>query len=85
MTHYDFAVTKDGKTMRFVGADDKGALFEKDGTQHNVTITEAPRGMGSPTVVNELGIEMPLKRVSKPCSCKGGIWKSRPSELLAKL
>lgn len=84
MTHYDFAVSHQGKVMRFIGADDKGALFEKDGTQHSVSIIDAPT-TGTPTVQTAEGVHVPLKRVAKPCSCRGGVWKTRPSELVAKL
>lgn len=85
MTHYDFAVELYGKVMRFIGVGEKGALFAKDGTQTNVEILEAPRGQGVPTIVDANGVQLPVKRVAKPCSCKGGVWRSKPSELVAKL
>lgn len=85
MNHYDFAVQQNGKTMRFVGAGDTGALFEKDGTKHSVTIV-APSAPGQmPVLTNEAGVELSLKKVAKPCSCRGGVWKTRMSELVAQL
>ena len=84
MTHYDFAVQLHGKTMRFIGAGNKGALFEKDGTQLSVTVEEPTSG-GIPTLLDSNGVLLPIRKVAKPCSCRGGIWKARPSELVAKL
>lgn len=84
-THYDFAVQVGGRTQRFISSGDKAALFAKDGTKRPVTIVEQPKGSGSPKVVDESGAQVKLSRVAKPCSCVGGVWKKRPSELVAQL
>lgn len=84
-THYDFAVQVNGVAHRFIGAGTKGAIFAKDGTKRSVTIVEPPKAMRAPKVVDEDGKQVLLSRIAKPCSCRGGVWKMRPSELTAQL
>lgn len=85
MSNYDFAVKHDGKLLRFISDGDKAAIFDRDGAKQNLTITEPATGMRAPKVVDENGVAVVLSRVSKPCSCKGGVWRKRPSELVAQL
>lgn len=85
MSHQDFAVRKDGALMRFVSDGTKAGVFAQDGTMEPLLLVSAGNSMRSPEVTDLNGNPVKLSRVAKPCSCRGGVWKSRPSALVAQL
>ena len=85
MTNLDFAVRVGGEVKRFISDGTNAAIFAKDGTMQRVTITEPAIGQQSPKVADQDGNELAMARIPKPCSCIGGVWKTRPSELLARV
>lgn len=86
MSNYDFAVKTADGVQRLISNGEQAALFSKAGLiTKRLTIVQAPVGAGLPGVVDEDGEAFALTKTGRPCSCIGGVWRQRASELAAAL
>lgn len=85
MGNYDFAARYESRPVRFISNGTQAAFFSKDGSiALALTVTSEPAS-GLPTVELADGTPFDLKKIARPCSCIGGVWKQRASELVAQL
>lgn len=84
MAIHDIAVRVDNKTHRLISNGTVAAMFNKQGNiVQRLTVLRDDNTM--PDFGDESGNPVKIRRGARPCSCGGGVWKTRISELTVQL
>lgn len=85
MKQYDMPVRLGGKTFRLVTDGENGGLFSQGGLAQTVTVIADGRGSRAPSVVDANGEALEVRKVARPCSCRGYPWNANTSTLVGEL